>query len=246
MQDWFRWNGVSCLEYGMRVTQQPTITIPKERLTDVTVPGRPGTLHLPEGASIYEDIELTATCYIPESSQVPAIAAWLQGEGKVEFANRAGGFYYARLADIIQFNRIVRGRTALTFELKFVCKPFWYALPIVTVSFSDQGYLLHGEGTVFSEPIITVNGSGDITLMVNETTVYLNDLEDSITLDCAAGIAYSIGENDTLVWAGEKVALEDGEWPTLKPVDNNNLFNWTLGSGASLSSITVQPNWRYL
>ena len=115
----------------------------------------------------------------------------------------------------------------------------------IRITFSDQGYLLHGEGTVYSEPLITITGTGNITLMVNDTTVYLEDLEGSITLDCAAGIAYSMNDGQ-LIWAGEKVSLENGEWPTLKPVGNNNLFNWTLGNGASLSSITVQPNWRYL
>ena len=245
MKDWFKWNGVSCLDYGIRVTEQPDITIALERTEEVTVPGRSGSLHLTEGEDVFDDVTLKCTCYLPDSTRIPEIAAWLKGTGKLEFANRAGGFYYARLSENPAFERIMRGRTALSFDLEFVCKPFWYSEPVETQSFSSQGYMIHGSGTVRADPLITVFGTGDITLMVNGTTVHLEDLETNITLDCEAGIAYSTNDG-VLSWAGEKVALEDGEWPYLKPTGQYNLFNWTLGDGARLDHITVQCNWRYL
>ena len=42
MNDWFEWNGFKCTEYGIRVLEQPPITIPSERATFVDVPGRSG------------------------------------------------------------------------------------------------------------------------------------------------------------------------------------------------------------
>ena len=35
MQNWFRWNGISCLEYGIIVTELPVITTAKERVEEV-------------------------------------------------------------------------------------------------------------------------------------------------------------------------------------------------------------------
>ena len=245
MQNCFKWNGVSCLEYGIVVTEQPTITIAKERVEEVQVPGRSGILHLPEGTDVYDSVSMTLTCYIRNPAKIWEIAAWLKGEGKIEFANREGGYYYGRLSSEIAFNKIMRGRQQMTFELEFVCKPFWYSLPVETVTYTSQGSLLAGEGTVYAEPIITLVATGDMTLMVNDTTVYLTDLAGNITLDCAAGIAYSEDDGE-LSWAGDKVTLENGEWPTLKGIGQNNLFNWTLETGATLTSLSVTPNWRYL
>ena len=76
MQDYFLWNGVDCRTYGIHVTEQPPITIPAERSTQTNVPGRPGSLTQLEGEDVYDDMILTATCFISDPAQIPAIAAW--------------------------------------------------------------------------------------------------------------------------------------------------------------------------
>ena len=81
MQDYFLWNGVDCRQYGIHVTEQPPVTIPLERSTQTNVPGRPGSLTQLEGEDIYDDMILTATCFISDPAQIPAIAAWLKGSG---------------------------------------------------------------------------------------------------------------------------------------------------------------------
>ena len=35
MQDWFIWNGTRCTDYGIHVSQQPPLTIPKLRSSQV-------------------------------------------------------------------------------------------------------------------------------------------------------------------------------------------------------------------
>ena len=42
MKDYFIWNGVKSTDYGVYVTEQPPFTLPAERSTQTTVPGRPG------------------------------------------------------------------------------------------------------------------------------------------------------------------------------------------------------------
>ena len=115
MQDYFLWNGVDCRTYGIHVTEQPPITIPAERSTQTNVPGRPGSLTQLEGEDVYDDMILTATCFISDPAQIPAIAAWLKGSGTVTFANRTGGYYKARIANQIPFERCSGGiRTVLS------------------------------------------------------------------------------------------------------------------------------------
>ena len=75
MQDWFEWNGRRCTEFGIHVSEQPPITVPRERVEQVTIPGRPGTLTIAEGDDVYEDMALEVACFISDSSRIPEIAA---------------------------------------------------------------------------------------------------------------------------------------------------------------------------
>ena len=124
MNDWFEWNGVRCTQYGIHVSELPPPTIPSERVTYTNVPGRPGSLTTLEGEDVYEDVVLTAQCFLADPMKIPAIAAWLKGSGKVAFANRQGGFYHARVANQISFEKILRGNPHRSFAVNFRCKPF--------------------------------------------------------------------------------------------------------------------------
>ena len=126
VNDWFSWNGVKCTEYGIHVLEQPPPTIPLERVSYTSVPGRPGSLTILEGEAVYDDMVLAVQCLLADPAQIPAIAAWLRGSGKVAFANRQGGFYYARVANQISFEKILRGNPHRSFTVNFRCKPFWY------------------------------------------------------------------------------------------------------------------------
>ena len=126
MQDYFIWNGTDCRQYGIHVTEQPPVTIPAERSTQINVPGRPGSLIQLEGEDVYDDLLLTATCFISDPAQIPAIAAWLKGSSMVTFANRTGGYYRARIANQIPFEKVLRGNPHCTFAVNFRCFPFWY------------------------------------------------------------------------------------------------------------------------
>ena len=119
MNDWFTWNGVRCTEYGIHVSEQPPLTMPAERATFINVPGRSGSLTTLEGNDVYDDLVLTATCFISNISRITEIAAWLKGSGTVTFANRQGGFYYARIVNQISFEKILRGNPHRSFAVNF-------------------------------------------------------------------------------------------------------------------------------
>ena len=126
MTDWFIWNGERSTDYGIHVSEQPPITIPKERSTQITVPGRPGSLTFLEGLDVYDEMLLTVNCWISEPTQIPAIAAWLKGSGTVSFASRPGWFFCARVSNQIAFEKILRSNPHRSFSIIFRCQPFWY------------------------------------------------------------------------------------------------------------------------
>ena len=233
LNDWFEWNGTRCTAYGIHVSEQPPITIPKERSKQTSIPGRPGTLTTFEGDDVFEDLTLTATCWISDPAQIPAIAGWLKGRGTVTFANRPGGFYHAFISNQIPFEKILRGNPHRSFAVNFRCSPpFWYVSNLDEVTITSSSAVLPNPGSVYSEPIIHVYGSGDMTLIVNGSFVELEGIEDSIVLNSVIQEAY---QGETLL--NEKM---DGEFPVLKP--GNNLIRWT----GDISRLVIAPNWRYL
>ena len=232
MKDWFEWNGVRCTDHGVHVLELPPPTIPNERVTYTDIPGRPGSLTTLEGDDVYEDITLTAKCMIADPDGIPAVAAWLKGGGTVTFANREGGFYYARITNQIPFEKILRGNPHRSCSVNFRCKPFWYENPGEPITLTAASNVLANPGSVYSEPVIVVNGNGDITLTINDEFIELESIDGGITLNSEIREAYKM---DTLL--NEHM---DGEFPRLKP--GNNLISWT----GEVSSVVIQPNWRYL
>ena len=232
MTDYFIWNGVDCRTKGIHVSELPPITIPLERSKQTNVPGRPGSLTQLEGDDVYDDMILTATCFIADPAQIPAIAAWLKGKGTVTFANRTGGHYNARIANQIPFEKVLKGNPHCSFAVNFRCYPFWYQENVSDVTITTSGDTITNPGSVYSEPLITVYGSGNITLMIGTTIVELTNVSGSIVLDCALKEAYkgTALMNDHM----------SGDFPVLKP--GLNAISWS----GNVTRIVIKPNWRYL
>ena len=183
MNDWFEWNGTRCTEYGIFVSEQPPVTVPQERSKQTTIPGRPGSLTTLEGDDVYDDLTLTATCFIRDPALIPSIASWLKGGGTVTFANRPSGFYHARISNQIPFEKILRGNPHRSFAVNFRCFPFWYLENVENISLYTSTQIIQNPGSVYSEPKIKVFGSGNITLMIGTQIVELKDVDSSIILD---------------------------------------------------------------
>ena len=175
---------------------------------------------------------LTAQCFIQSSARVPEIAAWLRGSGTVTFANRPGGFYHARVVNQIPFEKILRGNPHLAFAVNFRCKPFWYLKDVAPITLTQSGSFVTNPGSVFTEPVITVYGTGAITLMVGMTITEMESVSGSVTLDTPLMEAYS-GTNSMN-------SAMSGDFPTLLP--GQNAVSWT----GNVTKVVVEPNWRWL
>lgn len=233
VNDWFSWNGVKCTEYGIHVLEQPPPTIPLERVSCTSVPGRPGSLTILEGEAVYDDMVLAVQCLLADPAQIPAIAAWLRGSGKVAFANRQGGFYYARVANQISFEKILRGNPHRSFTVNFRCKPFWYEEAAQLLLY--EPFTLVNPSVIPAEPVITVRGSGTVVLAVGDVSVTLENVSGSVTIDSEARLAYVSGASTPVA-----ITLNDEVWPALGP--GGTRISWSGG----VSQVVVQPNWRWL
>ena len=232
MNDWFEWNDVRCTEHGIHVLEQPVLTLPNERATFVDVPGRSGSLTVLEGDAVYDDLVLTAQCIVENLERHEEIASYLRGSGRATFANRPEGYYEARIVNQIPFEKILRGNPHRTFAVNFRCKPFWYAENAPAITVTQSGSFVTNPGNVYAEPVITVYGSGAITLMVGLTIIELEGISGNITLNSALQEAYSgiTSMNSAM----------SGEFPVLLP--GANAISWT----GNVSKVVIEPHWRYL
>lgn len=149
---------------------------------------------------------------ISDPSNIHTIASYLKESGKVAFANRPGGFYFARIVNQIPFEKILRGNPHLSFAVNFRCQPFWYQENVPEITVTTSGTFVNNPVSVYSEPVITVYGSGEITLMVGMVIVELDGITDSITLDSPLMEAYK----DMTSMNG----CMSGDFPTLLPGSN--------------------------
>lgn len=100
------------------------------------------------------------------------------------------------------------------------------------ITLTTSGTFVTNPGNVYAEPVITVYGAGEITLMVGMTIVELDSNTDSITLDTPLMEAY----NGVTSMNG----CISGDFPTLTP--GANAVSWT----GNVTKVVIQPNWRYL
>lgn len=232
MSAWFSFNGIKSTNYGIRVLRQPAIVRPLERTIRTVVPGRSGTLVSTQGEDIYDDILLEVACYLDNTDDIGRIGEWLKGNGKLEVSGRPGGHYLARVNNQISFEKLLRVNPHMSFSVIFRCFPFWYKDNMPDITVTSSGSTLTNPGSVYAEPIITVYGSGDITLMVGTTIVELTDVSDSVVLDSVLKEAY---KGTTLM--NDHMS---GDFPVLKL--GINAVSWT----GTVTKVVIQPNWRYL
>ena len=98
--------------------------------------------------------------------------------------------------------------------------------------YNTSGTIITNPGSVYSEPILTVTGSGNITLMVGMAIVELENISGSIVIDSVLQEAY---QGTTLM--NDHM---NGEFPVLKP--GANAISWT----GTVTKVVVRPNWRSL
>lgn len=231
MTDWFEWNGRKCTELGIHVEEHPPITIPAERSTFTSVPGRSGSLTVLEGDDVYDDLLLTCTCFIEKPDRIPEIAEWLRGCGTVTFANRPGGYYKARIVNQISFEKILRGSPYRSFAVNFRCQPFFY-LPSEDITVTISGTFIENPGGIASEPVIQVMLTGDAEIDIGGYSFSLSEVTGTVTIDTPNLECYQNFES--------KNSCMSGSYPKIPS------FGGYVSWAGDVQQIVITPNWRTL
>lgn len=200
---------------------------PKRRDESIVISGRHGTLTATDGT--FETYILQAEFVLKDISKIDKICSHFKGEGDLIFSNNLDRKFKAKVNNQIEFSRIIRGLKR--FAVEFEVQPFMYEAYPSVLTLTEPTSILN-IGTFESEPIITVYGQGDITLIINNLNIILNAVEEKITINSEALNAY----NETLSLNNKM----SGDFPIFNMGENTILWM------GSVTRLEIKPNWRWL
>lgn len=227
---WFRFKGIDSREYGILISSVPERVRPERRVKEIEIPGRSGILTQDE--EVYNAYVIQMECSTRGSGRLDEIVAWLNGAGDLTLSTEPDKVYQASI-----YNKIsIADQIYLynSFLLQFKVQPFKYNInPFADELTLTAPTIIRNGGTVYSEPIITVYGSGDITLSINDVDYPLYGVSEYITIDSEMMEVFKGTANQNSKYGGEAFPrFEVGE----------NTISWT----GNVSKIEIQPKWRWL
>ena len=224
-------NKDSFTDYGILVEKRPPIPKPQRAIDYIEVPGRNGSLKVDD--ETYKDIIIPNQCSFGDDNvayKADLVKAWLDsGEGPLILCNQPDKYYVAHVSDPVDISQEFKifGK----FLVNFRCQPFKYAVDNDVITLTESG-IVTNSGSISSEPIIVVTGTGDITLTINEVDIQLTSVSSYITIDSVLKDAHK----DTTLQNSKML----GEFPVLQP--GVNTISWT----GTVTSLAITPNWRWL
>ena len=227
---WFTFKGVDSREMGVIVTAMPETVRAERRVESITVAGRNGSLHTDEG--VYESYDRTMECALIKRAKLDEVTAWLVGSGEMTFSTEPDKVYRVTIANKISIAQMMR--VFQKFQVILDTQPFKYSVNASGDALElTAPTTIRNSGTVYSEPLITVYGSGDITLTINEADFPLYGVEESITIDSEMMEVFKGNTNQNGKYGG-------AVFPRFEVGQNE--IRWT----RNVSKIKIQPRWRWL
>lgn len=197
---------------------------------DANLYGANGSYRVLDGG--YESHERTFSFYIPKLLDVSTIVEKFQPKDNVlEFSYQLGSVFYA---DFIGATYSPHGMHAWKLEIKLNMQPFRYQKNVAPLIFTASGNI-NNPGSVYSEPVIEIEGDGDISLTIGRTTMHLT-VRRKVTIDCRHK-KQNIYNADGAV---QNTLRKRGGFFELAVGNNSLVFT------GSVRKVTVRPNWRYI
>lgn len=176
-------NGVSSRDIdGLLIQSLPPISKPKIRTSKEEIDGRDGDIITPLGYSAYDK---TISIGLKGDYNVDDVINYFNTSGRITFSNELDKYYNFACYDTIDFEKLIRFKTA---KVKLHVQPFKYSIdepPIIENIASGETVntiTVRNTGNINSRPKVTLTGSGSVTLRINGKLVLSMTLDDDQTI----------------------------------------------------------------
>lgn len=209
-------NGVNSLDIqGLMITELPPITKAPKRVLIEAIDGKDGDEITDLGYDAY-DKPLKFALY--GSFDVDKIIEYFDSKGVITFSNEPDKYYLFTIYEQIDLNRLLRYRTG---EVAIHVQPFKFSTQEEAIEFdvgaSPNEVDVFNAGNIIARPIITITGSGDIVLYINDTellNISLDALGETIIIDSETMNAYALDGtflNRQVVGNYDNIKLKTGD-----------------------------------
>ena len=214
---------------GLLISELPPISKPKQRTRIETIDGRDGDIVTPLGFSAYKKKVKIGLTY---DYDIDDIIEYFNTSGRVVFSNEPEKYYKYTIYDQIDFERLIRFKTA---DINFHVQPFKYSdiESAITVNLdptkSAGSFTIRNNGNYYSRPILTIRGSGDILIYINQVQILKISLntDQTIVIDAETMNATSLSGATLLN------RLVSGNYDNIKLKVGSNTISYT-GTVASI------------
>ncbi len=232
---YFIFKGVNSLEMGVEIVAFPPIIKPEKDAEIINIPGRNGFVTLDYG--VYKNYNISIECLInpfaKNTASINDILAWLDGKGDLILSQESDKLYKANIIGQIAIADVIN--VFPTFMVTFEVQPLKKSVntEIIELSEFSKNSIIVNNGNVASQPIITIYGNGDVTLIVNDISYLIRNIEEYIIINCELQEVYKDGVN-------ENSKYNNFEFPTLQAGKNN------IGITGEVSKMIIDVNANYL
>lgn len=234
MRDYIILNGTSSQTIsGLLIQKLPPVSKPRQRVEIEEIDGRDGDIITYLGYGAY-DKEFEIGLY--GSFNIDEIISYFNSEGTVIFSNEPDKYYKFQIIEQIDFDKLIRYRTA---TVKMHIQPFKYSAEdnqkVFTID-DEPSITIRNVGNIYSRPVLTITGSGSIDLYLNGNQLFVINMENytSITIDTNNMNAYN---GSTLL--NRNVT---GSYDNFKLNVGNNTISWS----GSITQIEIDNYSRWI
>lgn len=178
-------NGVSSQAItGLLVTKLPPISKPLQRVLQEEIDGKDGDIITPLGYSATDKpLEIALT----KDYDVDEVINYFDSEGSITFSNEPDKYYRFKIYEQIDFERLLRFKTA---TVNIHTQPFKLSTieqeQVVNISQSPTTIRVTNAGNYNARPVITLTGSGNATVSLNGSnllSIAFGDVSQTIIID---------------------------------------------------------------
>lgn len=182
-------NGISSdTIQGLLIQELPPIIQPPMRVLTEWVDGRAGDITTYLGYDAY-DKDMVIGLY--GNFDIDAVIKYFASEGDIVFSNEPGKVYKFQTVEQIDYDRLLRYRTA---RVRFHVQPYKHMMGEPVITTSESSITVTNQGNIKAQPTITIYGTGTIGVYLNNIQIFSIVMNgEYITIDGEAMNAYMGG-----------------------------------------------------
>lgn len=239
---YFILDGVNSEDYNLFIQRTPLIETPSRRVELRNAFGVHGGIPYDEKA--YDNTEMQLLMFIDGNDQIKdreKVDSLLRNRGVFkEFIPYwdPDKIYYIMNSEKTQYESPSWYGEKQALQANFTVKPYKYLREVDDIVFTTSTTAVNPFLDEVAQPLITIEGTGDVTLKVNGVNYLIQNVTESVTVDSERYSTYRRLSSGFIENQNSKYRQKN--YPIFTPGSNS------ISVSGKATKVTIQPRWRSL